>query len=201
MDRLSAVANTDVESLYRELHVLRERLGHAMATQFDRSLPFADEVFDRWERARQLGFGEGSSIYDNALVFGRPRVGVGVWIGPNTILDATGGLTIGDHCTIAVGAQIYTHDNVRRTLTGGAAPLEHSPVDIGSCTYVGPNVVVRRGVHIGAHAVIGVGTYVSHDVPDHAIVAGTPAQIIGQVCIDAETVRFEYHAKSQRGAE
>ena len=32
-----------------------------------RSLPFADGLFDRWERARRLGFGEGASIYELGL--------------------------------------------------------------------------------------------------------------------------------------
>jgi len=42
--------------------------------QFRRSLPFQDAMFDRWERARLLGFEEGVSIYNSALVFGDVRV-------------------------------------------------------------------------------------------------------------------------------
>ena len=51
----------------------RER--HQVANRYFRSLPFGDYVVDRWEKARLLGFGDGSSIYDSSLVIG--DVGVG----------------------------------------------------------------------------------------------------------------------------
>src|SRR5438128_12362035 len=80
---------------------------------YRRSLPFQDAVFDRWERAQRLGFGEGTSIYDSAAVFGDVRVGRKTWIGANTLLDGSGGgLEIGDFCSVSSGVQIYTHDTV-----------------------------------------------------------------------------------------
>ena len=51
-----------------------------------RTLPFGDYISDRWEKARLLGFGEGSSIYDSAHVFGDVSIGSATWIGPFTIL-------------------------------------------------------------------------------------------------------------------
>ncbi len=81
-----------------------------MKDQFSRSLPLADELFDRWERAQFLGFGEGSSIYDSSLVLGDVSVGVKTWVGPFTILDGSGRLKIGDYCNISGGAQLYSHD-------------------------------------------------------------------------------------------
>lgn len=192
MDRKHYIEGTDAAGVYEQLHVLRKHLGVGFRKEHDRSLPFADEVFDRWERARQLGFGARSSIYDSALVFGDVTVGDDVWIGPSTIIDGSGGLHIGDHCTIAVGVQLYTHDNVKQTLTGGRAEIERSPLHIGRCTYIGPNTVVQRGVTIGCHCIIGVGSFVNNDVPDYTIVAGSPARPIGRVIIDGADVRFEY---------
>ena len=76
-----------------------------------------DYVSDRWEKARFLGFGENSSIYDSSLVFGDVQVGKNVWVGPYTVLDGSGGrLSIGDDCHICAGSQIYTHDTVDRVL-------------------------------------------------------------------------------------
>lgn len=43
--------------------------------RFRRTLPFGDYVVDRWEKARELGFGAGTSIYDSALVLGEVKVG------------------------------------------------------------------------------------------------------------------------------
>ena len=62
---------------------------------YNRMLPFGDYLIDRWEKAKFLGFGEGTSIYDNVLVIGDVKVGKNTWIGPNVILDGSGGLEIG----------------------------------------------------------------------------------------------------------
>jgi acetyltransferase-like isoleucine patch superfamily enzyme len=145
--------------------------------QFDRTLPFGDYVVDRWEKARQLGFGEGSSIYDNVIVFGRPKVGRNVWIGPNVLLDASGGLTIGDNCNISAGVHIYSHDSIERCTSGGSADIAKAPVVIGANTYIGPNTVIAKGVRIGTGCVIGAMSFVVKDVPDGSVAFGIPALI------------------------
>lgn len=192
MDRTQYIKDADSLAAWRQLRSLHAQLGRGFEQEYGRSLPFADELFDRWERARSLGFGAGTSIYDSALVFGAVTVGEHVWIGPQTIIDGSGGLTIGDHCTISTGVHLYTHDNVKQTLTGGKAPIERSPISIGRCTYIGPNTVVQRGVSIGSHCVIGVGSFVNHDLPDNTIAVGTPARVIGRVVVDGGDVRFDY---------
>ncbi len=193
MDRERYIKGTDADAAYQQLHALHKRLGQGFKQDFDRSLPFADQVFDRWERARYLGFGAGSSIYDSALVFGSVTVGEHVWIGPNTIVDGSGGLAIGDHCTISAGVHLYTHDNVKQTLTAGHAAIDRSAVRIGRCTYIGPNTVVQRGVEVGSHCVVGVGSFVNSNLPDYSIAVGSPAREIGRVVLDGNDVRFEYH--------
>lgn len=76
----------------RDLWRTRRREVHA---RYDRTLPLADYVVDRWDKARELGFGEGTSIYDSSLVLGDVQVGRHTWIGPFTVLDGSGGLAIG----------------------------------------------------------------------------------------------------------
>src|ERR671912_2325468 len=44
---------------------------------------------------------------------------------------------------------------------------------------VGSNATVMGGVTIGEGALVGAGAVVTRDVPDHAIVAGVPARVIG----------------------
>lgn len=46
---------------------------------------------------------------------------------------------------------------------------------------IGSNATIVAGVTIGAHALVGAGAVVTHDVPDYAIVAGVPARVIGDV--------------------
>ena len=123
--------------------------------RFCRTLPFGDYVVDRWEKARELGFGAGTSIFDSALVLGDVKVGENTWIGPSTVLDGSGGLSIGSFCSISAGVQIYTHDTMQWALTGGQAGPERAPVRIGDRCYIGPLTVIAKGVSIGDGCVIG----------------------------------------------
>lgn len=148
--------------------------------QYRRTLPFGDYVVDRWGKARELGFGEGTSIYDSSLVFGDVRVGEHTWIGPFTLLDGSGGgLEIGSYCSISAGVQIYTHDTVERTLSGGAVPIVTAPTSIGSNCYIGPNSVIAKGVTIGDGVVIGANSLVLKDVPAGSKAFGTPCRVVG----------------------
>ncbi len=170
-------------------------LDEGFLANFNRSLPFNETLVDRWERAKRLNFGENSSVYDSAFVFNEVKVGAGCWIGPYTIIDGSGGLEIGDFCTVSVGVHIYTHDNIKSTLTSGKKPIEKSPVKIGSNVYIGPNSIITRGVTIGSRVVIGAGSFINKDVADNTIVVGQPAREIGKVVFNGDDVTFEYFNK------
>lgn len=145
-------------------------------SQFRRTLPFGDYVVDRWEKARMLGFGEGTSVYDSAHIFGEVEVGRDCWIGPFTLLDGSGGLAIGNNCSISAGVQIYSHDTVEWAVSGGA--VTRAPTRIGNNCYIGPNAVITKGVEIGDGAIIGANSLVLSSVPAGAKAYGTPARIV-----------------------
>jgi acetyltransferase-like isoleucine patch superfamily enzyme len=149
--------------------------------RFDRSLPLGESISDRWERARSLGFGEGASIYHHSYVYGEVRVGRGSWIGPNTLLDGSGRLEIGDFCSISAGVQIYTHDTVRWALSGGEAEYERAVTRIGDACFIGPCAVIAKGVSIGTRCVVGAHAYVNRDLADASIAMGVPARVVGRV--------------------
>ena len=46
---------------------------------------------------------------DHAWIAGDPQIGQGTWIGAFTVLDGSGGLTIGCCFNITSTTQIYTH--------------------------------------------------------------------------------------------
>jgi acetyltransferase-like isoleucine patch superfamily enzyme len=143
---------------------------------FNRVMPIGDYISDRWEKAKYLGFGENSSIYDSSLVLGNVKVGKNCWIGPFTILDGSGGeLTIGDNCNISAGVQIYTHDTVDRVIYGNE--VIKANVSIGNNCYIGPNVVISKGVKIGDYVVIGANSFVNIDIPNYSKAFGVPAEI------------------------
>ena len=184
--------NTAILELLNNIQQLRKKLSADLMNTYNRDLPLNELLSDRWKRARNLGFGEKTSIYDSSLVFAPIEVGTNCWIGPFTILDGSGTLKIGDHCTISSGVHIYTHDNVKQTLSGGQLPIERSPVTIGNNVYIGPNSVIAKGITIGNHVVIATGSFVNRDIPNNRIVAGTPAKIIGEVKMNGDEISFEY---------
>jgi acetyltransferase-like isoleucine patch superfamily enzyme len=183
------VAVEDLLEHLRDLYRLRDQ---EVRDRFDRSVPFADAVLgNRWERAASLGFGEGASIYDSALVLGKVRVGAHSWIGPGTILDgAAAALTIGSWCSISAGVHLYTHDTVLWALSGGVAEKRIGPISIGDRCHVGAQAIVLAGVSIGTMSVVAANSVVNKDVPERTIVAGSPARAIGVVEGDGAEVRL-----------
>lgn len=175
---LSKVAPEAVTD-HAKLRRLLELLDRYQRERWNRHVSTGDSIVDRWERARSLGFGEGSSIYDSALIIGDVTVGRSTWIGPGTVLDGSGGLTIGDWCSISAGVQIYSHDSVLWAVTGGAAEPERSATSIGSNVYLGPNAVIAKGVKIGDRSIIGAMSLVLESIPEGRVVYGTPAHVVG----------------------
>lgn len=59
------------------------------------------------------------------------------------------------------------------------SPLRNNrPVVIGNDVWIGGNVVILPGVHIGDGAVLAAGAVVTKDVEPYAIVGGVPAKVI-----------------------
>lgn len=99
----------------------------------------------------------------------------GVTIGDNCNIDFTGGVSLGINAHLAHHVQIITHDhgyNYKATPVGKL-------LIIGNNVFVGSHCKILPGCNrIGDNAVIGLGSIVTKDVPDNAIVAGCPAKII-----------------------
>lgn len=189
----SLTAERFAELLRESYLAVDERL----RSEFQRSLPFQDAMFDRWERANSLGFAAGVSIYNSAAVFGDVGVGAATWIGPNTLLDGSGGaIEIGAYCSISSGVHIYTHDTVLWALSGGVLKHKHASVCIGDYSYIGSQSVIAAGVSIGSRCVVAANSFVNADVPDATIVGGTPARKIGTVVGVGEQVRMVFDSKS-----
>lgn len=181
-DRLDAQTRRVIEEARRAYEGLRS----TVRERWDRDLPIEELLSDRWERARSLGFDEGASIYHSSYVYGRVSVGAHTWIGPMTVLDGSGGLTIGEYCSISAGVQIYTHDTVKWALSGGTAEYERAPVLIGRNSYIGSQTVISKGVTIGDHCVVGACSFVNKDLPPYTVAFGVPCRPTGRVSIGSD---------------
>lgn len=60
---------------------------------------------------------------------------------------------------------------------------------IGDNVFIGANATILYDVNIGNNVIIAAGALVNKDVPDHAIVGGVPARIIGNFEEYAEKIR------------
>ena len=110
--------NTHLDLIDR-LKKLYKYLRDEMWSKRNRELPLDELIFDRWEKARRLGFGKGTSVYHNSYIYGNVKVGENTWIGLFTVLDGEGILEIRDSCSISSGVQIYTHNSVKWAISGG----------------------------------------------------------------------------------
>ncbi|MCM1544097.1 MAG: 2,3,4,5-tetrahydropyridine-2,6-dicarboxylate N-acetyltransferase [Ruminococcus sp.] len=108
----------------------------------------------------------------NAVIMMGAVINIGAVIGEGTMIDMGavlgGRATVGAHCHIGAGA----------VLAGVIEPASATPVIIEDNVLVGANAVVVEGVHVGKNAVVAAGAVVLEDVPDNAVVAGTPARVI-----------------------
>ena len=99
-------------------------------------------------------------------------INIGAVVGKGTMIDMGavlgGRATVGANCHIGAGA----------VLAGVVEPASATPVIVEDGVLVGANAVVIEGVHIGKNAVVAAGAIVIEDVPDNAVVAGSPARII-----------------------
>ncbi|GAB2176165.1 acyltransferase [Dongia sp. agr-C8] len=162
-----------------ELRALQKRLQAEKRRDFNRRVSLGDLLTERKDNAAEMGFGEGTTCYDNVLILGEVTVGKNTWIGPNVILDGSGGpLMIGDFCSISAGVQIYTHNTVEWSTSLGEKPMAKAPTRIGNGVYIGPNSVVAMGVTIGDKAVVGALSLVNGDIPAGAKAWGTPARVV-----------------------
>lgn len=112
------------------------------------------------------------AIGKNAVIMMGATINIGAEIGEGTMIDMGailgGRAIVGKHCHIGAGA----------VLAGVIEPASATPVIVEDDVLVGANAVVIEGVHVGKGAVVAAGAVVVEDVPDNAVVAGCPAQII-----------------------
>lgn len=114
----------------------------------------------------QVEIGEGAVIMMGAVINIGAVVGSGTMIDMGAILG--GRATVGARCHIGAGA----------VLAGVVEPASATPVVVEDDVLIGANAVVIEGVRIGKGAVVAAGAVVIADVPENAVVAGSPARIV-----------------------
>ena len=187
----------ELKYLHGQLIRLHEELRCDSKLKYNRINPFAEDLFNWKERGEfWAGKGENVTIFSTTTILGDVTIGANTWIGPYCALDGSGGLTIGEFCSISSGVQIVSHDTVLWALSGGKIEREIAPIKVGDCCFIGSHAVITKGLSIGDHCLIGAGAVVTRDIPSFSIAAGVPARIIGEVfCCDNGKMELRYFNK------
>lgn len=139
--------------------------------------------------------GAGTKIWHFSHVMSRAKIGERCNIGQNVLVSSD--VTIGTNVKIQNNVSLYTgvvvEDDVflgpSMVFTNVINPRSHvSRKDEYKTTLVkkgasiGANATIVCGTTLGRYCFVGAGAVVTKDVPDYALVYGTPARIRGWVC-------------------
>ena|SRR3989338_2456766 len=130
-------------------------------------------------RLAGMKIGRGSTVHMGARFYQPSNIslGDGTILGDRIFMDGRAKLSIGSHVDITSEVMIYNSEH--NINDPDMKPIEE-PVNIADYVFIGPRVIILPGITIGKGAVIAAGAVVTKDVPPQKIVAGVPAQIIGE---------------------
>lgn len=140
--------------------------------------------------------GGGTKIWHHCHIREYARIGKNCILGKGVYVDVQ--VTVGDECKIQNYACLYqgvtlgdrvfigphvtfTNDIYPRSWQWDAHHLKPTTVKEGAS--LGANATIVCGTIIGKYSMVGAGTVVTADVPDHALVVGNPGTLKGYVCV------------------
>lgn len=98
-------------------------------------------------------------------------------IGRQCLIDARGGIEIGDDVNISSYSRLMT---AKHLIDDAEFPAAYGAIVIERRAWIALGATVLGGVTIGEGAVVAANATVTRDVPPFAIVAGTPATVVGE---------------------
>ena len=145
--------------------------------------------------------GRNSKIWHFCHILRGSRIGNRCIIGQNVMIGPD--VTVGDGCKIQNNVSLYAgvvlEDDVfcgpscvfTNVLTPRAfveRKNEFLTTRVCKGATIGANATILCGITIGRYAMIGAGTVVTKDVPDHALMVGNPARRRGWVSRTGEVL-------------
>ncbi|MEE8493126.1 MAG: Gfo/Idh/MocA family oxidoreductase [Nitrospirales bacterium] len=139
--------------------------------------------------------GEGTSIWHFSHVLTGSRIGTHCKIGQNVVIGPK--VTVGNRVKIQNNVSVYEGVALEDSVFCGPSvvftnvinprseiprmgELKRTLVKEGAT--LGANCTILCGITVGRYAFIGAGAVVTKDVPDYALVVGSPARAVGWMC-------------------
>ena len=135
--------------------------------------------------------GERCNIGQNVFIDNRVTIGNGVKIQNN--VSVYNGVVVEDDVFLGP-SMVFT--NVMNPRSFIERKSEFRPTYLRRGCTVGANATIVCGVEIGRYALVGAGTVIIRDVPDHALMVGNPARRIGWVSRTGEKLHFDAEGKA-----
>jgi putative colanic acid biosynthesis acetyltransferase WcaF len=174
MRRARSVSMADVPSPSRLLRFLAQAVFNLVITH----LP-GHRLRLAWLRALGSTMGTCVTVFRGTQVLGAEhlRLGERVQVGFRVVLDARGGLTLGDDVLLSSDSQLLTanHD-----VDSAAFERRVAPIVIADHAWVATRALVLAGVTIERGGVVAAGGVASRDVAEREIVAGVPARPVAE---------------------
>jgi acetyltransferase-like isoleucine patch superfamily enzyme len=145
--------------------------------------------------------GDGTKIWSHVQIRAQARIGAGCVLGHSSFVGVD--VVVGDNVKIQNNASVYegtrledgvfvgphvvfTNDKIPRAVNPDGSLKGPTDWTLGSILVrhgaaVGAGAVVVTGLVLGRWAIVGAGAVVTADVPDHALVVGTPARVVGWI--------------------
>jgi len=148
--------------------------------------------------------GEGTKIWHFCHVMPRARIGERCNIGQNVLVSSD--VTLGNNVKIQNNVSLYTGVIVEDDAFLGPSMVftnvinprshvnrkdEYKRTLVRKGASIGANATIVCGVTLGKYCFVGAGSVVTRDVPDYALVYGSPARVRGWMCQCGEQLEFE----------
>ena len=122
-----------------------------------------------------------STIAADVYVRGPLSLGADASINARCHIDGgTAGVEIGSDTRIGPGCSFFAFNHgIAPDRLVREQPVTSEGIAIGVACWIGADVKITDGVRLGDHCVVGIGSVVTNDVSDWAVVAGNPARVVG----------------------
>ena len=120
--------------------------------------------------------GDWTTLHDGCLVLSGKHnvIGDHCWFGQLSVLDGSGGLTIGRGVRVGMYSQIWSHVAAGEQIEGCTLYGER-PVTIEDDVWLVGSCIVASGVTLGRRTVALIGSNITKSWPENSVLAGSPA--------------------------